>query len=167
VSVKAFCAIVLLFLVGCAGTPSVEPLPEDLLRTIERRLLELPYGQEKSTLTEAEVERLYQLRAARRGTPDDREFLEKRVLADALPRMEAEARRAPPKKEEPKAAEGERRPEGPTDTVIMRDGRKLHGYVTQRAEGTVTVRFRFGSVRLPEADVDRVEPGTGPPLDPP
>ncbi|HEX7898382.1 MAG TPA: hypothetical protein VF950_11525 [Planctomycetota bacterium] len=130
----------LLTLAGCASGPP--PLPPDLLSKVESALRDLPPGAEDYFFME-DAERLALLRESGRGTPEDQEFLEKRMLGEQIPRVKADAARAaqprpvrsarvaPPVPAGP--PEGERPARG-TWTITLTDGRKLRGTLVEATE---------------------------------
>jgi hypothetical protein len=133
------------------------PLPEDLFRRIDHEMAELPQGAEKE-LAPDELERLKRLRETRRGTSEDKEFLEKRILGDAIPWLKKEAEEARARREATRPKDWK---DGPLDLVTMQDGRQLRGRVEEATEEQVRVRSKFGSIKIPRAQVTKIEYGAG------
>src|SRR5687767_7198701 len=119
--------ILLLALGGCASGPP--PLPPELLSNVDRALRELPPGAEDFFFLE-DAERMARLRESGRGTAEDREFLEKRMLGEQIPRVKADAARAAqPTRARPEGPAGVR-PARPAPALPLEDERPFVGTST-------------------------------------
>lgn len=119
-----------------------------LLARVDAELAALPPWAPDQFLAE-DLERARRLIASKRGTDEDREFLEKRMLGEEIPRFWAAAgRRAPTP---PRYAAG-------LWIVTFKDGRKLAGTIVEVNERHLKIKAKLGTMSIQKEDVLRVEP---------
>jgi tetratricopeptide (TPR) repeat protein len=55
------------------------------------------------------------------------------------------------------------------DTVITTDGRRIQGKIIEKTDEHVVVKTKFGEIKIPKEEIDRIEPGEEPepPQEPP
>lgn len=144
---RAAFLLALLTLAACASGPP--PLPPDLLSRLDSELKALPPGAEDLFYME-DAERMAQLRESGRGTPEDQEFLEKRILGEQIPRVKRDlarvARPAPPKPSEPR------------HRVTMKDGRTIDAVLLERTPEAVRLKVRLGTILIPMESVADIQP---------
>ncbi len=138
-----------------AQPPPVVAIPHDLLSEARKRLAALHPHYRKAIPPEDEA-RSQQLLSSGRGTVDDMEYLQRRLIGDFCRRAEEdragiEARRA--------ELEARLQDAAAVDTLHLKDGRRLQGRVEDETEDALRLRSRFGSVRFSKTDVARIERG--------
>jgi hypothetical protein len=147
-----------------AGTTNPQPsyvpivdISPALAQDIRTRLKAVP--QTYLTLIPAdETKRMEALLKEMKGSPEDVAFLSNRIAGDWIARFEQEGTffRSKVQELEPKTKETTS-----VDTVFFKDGRKVEGKVEEETEEFVKIKSRFGSVKVPRADIARVEKGKG------
>lgn len=91
------------------------------------------------------------LRESGRGAEDDREFLEKRMLGEQIPRVWADLNRVA------RTAPAPRLPAG-SAVVVFKDGRKIAGTIVELDDKHLKIKARLGTLTVERNDVLRVEP---------
>ncbi len=140
------------------AAPPSAPLPAPLLSEVREKLAALP-PYYRGTLPAEEQARLQKVLETGKGFPEDADFLKTRVLAELCARALSEVAGF-----QAKVAELEARlADAPasTDVVHFKDGRKIEGVVEEETDEHLRVKSRFGSARIPRAEVQRVERGKG------
>lgn len=141
-------ALAFLVLAACASSPP--PLPPELLDRVDAELRSLPPGAQDYFFME-DAERLDRLRESRRGDESDREFLEKKILGQELPRVRKDAARAGRPAER-------RKPSGTPCLVVFRDGRRLEALDVVHEGERIRLRLQGGTMLVPASEVLRIEP---------
>jgi hypothetical protein len=132
-------------------------IPPELLAEVETRFKAIPAGY-KNLLPLNEAQKLDGLLRAKMAPPEDLQFLQVRILQEALPVFEREAQNV-----RAKTAELELKVKDSTavDTVHCKDGRRLQGKVVSKTEESLKLKGQFGTVGIPMSDILKVEEGKG------
>ncbi len=141
------------------GDPSrvASDIPDPLIKQINGGFAALPAGY-RQLVSEEDRARLDGLFKAKRGTAEDIDFLARRIREQHLARFEQEHAMVKGKIAE---LDAKAREQTSVDTVTFKDGRKVQGKIEEETEEFVRIKSRLGSIKIPRADVQRLERGTG------
>jgi len=142
---------------GPSGTPTIVDVAPALAKDIRARLQALPPAY-LPLLPAEDLKRMEAILKEMKGPPEDVAFLNNRILDELIIRLEQEASlfRSKIQELEPKTRESTS-----VDTVVFKDGRKVEGKVEEETPEYVKIKSRFGSVKVPRADIAKLERGKG------
>lgn len=141
-----------------APLPEVVPLPEDLAQSIRQKFSALPAGYRQFIPVDDRERMDRLLKTTTKVFKDDVEFLRGRILGEVLATFEAEHLQF---QEKARELEDKTRDLGGTDVVHFKDGRKIEGKVEEETEEFVKIKSRFGSVKVPRGDIQKIDRGKG------
>lgn len=141
-----------------AGAPGIVlAIPADVLKDITGRFESLPAGY-RGYLPPADGKRLEQLLLARKGAQEDLDWLQTRILGEALPSFQREADlvRSKVLELEPKLKENVA-----SDVIYRKNGTKFEGQIIAETAERVKIKGLYGAVEISREDILKIEKGKG------
>jgi hypothetical protein len=132
-------------------------IPAEVIQNVNTSFSALPPGY-RSYLQPEERKKLEALTANKRGSSEDIEWLNHRILNEVIPafQREAELIRSQVLALEPKLKEN-----AATDVIIRKNGTKVEGQIVSQTETEVKIKTRFGAAAIPAAEIAKIEKGKG------
>jgi hypothetical protein len=137
------------------------PIPADLIKDISGRFDALPGGY-RSLLMAGDRKKLEDLAKRSRAASEDIEWLRSHILGATIPSFQRDADHIRSKvleyQEKLKENVG-------SDVIFFKDKRKIEGQIIEQTGEYIKVKGRFGGVKYPMDEIEKIEKGKGVALD--
>jgi hypothetical protein len=132
-------------------------VPPDLINDINDRFDALPPGYRGMVAT-MDRKKFEALTQKQKAPSDDIEWLKIHILGEAIVSFQRDADhiRAKVVELEPKLKENVA-----SDVIYLKDSRKIEGQIIEETDEYAKIKARYGSIKIPKTEIQRVEKGKG------